>query len=143
VFIAFRFVALLIVLLALAACAGDRTLHRVGITEQDGAPTQLQLARSRSLGTLHFPAGTYVRYAADRTGWYYQAPRKIIQHSWGGSVGYSGGLFIDRRDPNKTRGYIVWDAGLTKVGTVPEVIASSPIPVAQPVAPAEGPPVQY
>jgi hypothetical protein len=134
-----RLHAFLLLALVLASCAENENFHRVASARDISAPPELQLTHNKSLGTLHFPAGTYVAYAADDTGWYYRAPRKVIQHSWGESVPYDGGLFVDKRDPNKTRGYIVWAAGLTKLGTIRGVNAPPPPAAEEPLAPAEGP----
>jgi hypothetical protein len=124
----------LLLALCLCSCAGDQNFRVLNSTQEVSGPTQLQLSRNRSVGTLHFPAGVYNLYAADDSGWYYRAPKKVVQHSWGGSVQYDGGVFVEKRRPDRARGYIVWEAGLTKVGTVPKMT-----PVAAAI-PAEGPP---
>jgi len=79
-------------------------------------PTHFVLLSDKQVATLHFPAGTYTFYARDDAGYYYRAPRKIIQHHPGGSQSHSGGVFVSKRDRKKIRGYIFLAGGLTHVG---------------------------
>jgi hypothetical protein len=72
-------------------------------SEGPGSPRYLQLYSERQIATLHFPAGIYVLNAADKIGYYYRAPRKILEQ---GSIGRDSGIFVSKRDPNKLRGYV-------------------------------------
>jgi hypothetical protein len=56
--------------------------------------------------------------AADKIGYYYRAPRKIVEQ---GSIGRDGGIFVSKRDPNKLRGYIYRAGAITHVGNLSKV----------------------
>jgi hypothetical protein len=56
----------------------------------------------KQVANLHFPAGVYSFYAVDDTGWYYRAPRPVIQHN--------------RTRTSRLRGYIFYAGALTHVG---------------------------
>ncbi len=71
----------------------------------------------RSFSWNHFPAGLYVLAAVDDKGYYYRAPRKIVQHSWSGGLGHDGGLFVSRRDRRKIR-HVIMPGALTHVGNL-------------------------
>jgi len=102
----------------LASCAGSRHYH---VLPAEGLPTPryLQLARPVSVATLHFPAGVYSLQAADDAGYYYAAPRSIVQHTAAGSVFRKGGIFVKKRDSRKLRGYVYWGGALTHIGNFP------------------------
>lgn len=68
------------------------------------------------MATVHFPRGTYTLASSDSTGFYYRAPRSLVKHSFAGPQPYDGGIFVTRRQPPRIRGYIIWAAGLTKIG---------------------------
>jgi hypothetical protein len=76
----------------------------------------LELDSSPAVATVHFPRGTYVLESSDSTGFYYRAPRSLVKHSFAGPQPYDGGVFVTRRQPPRVRGYIIWAAGLTKIG---------------------------
>jgi hypothetical protein len=80
------------------------------------APRYVELLADEQVGTLHFPTGTYSFYAVDDTGYYYLAPRKIVQHTGGSSVLHKGGIFLNKHHRNKLRGYIFYAGALTHVG---------------------------
>jgi hypothetical protein len=80
------------------------------------APRFVELHADRQIATLHFPAGTYSFYAVDDVGYYYRAPRKIVQHTGGASVPRNGGIFVSKQDPKRLRGYIFFAGALTHVG---------------------------
>jgi hypothetical protein len=82
------------------------------------APRFVELRAGRQIATLHFPAGTYSFYAVDDVGYYYRAPRKIIQRTGGASVPRNGGIFVSKRDPKRLRGYIFFAGALTHVGNL-------------------------
>ena len=76
----------------------------------------LELRSSPAVSTIHFPAGVYVLSSEDNSGFYYAAPGGVVKHSFAGPQRYDGGLFLDRRNPRKLRGYIIWAGGVTKIG---------------------------
>src|SRR5205823_11470838 len=84
-------------------------------------PPYLELRTAHAVGTLHFPAGLYVLDAVDDQGYYYRAPRRIVQHSFGASLTHDGGIFVSKRDPTKLRGYVILTTGLTHVGNLSRV----------------------
>jgi hypothetical protein len=99
-----------------ASCASSHHPQQVSENRRPGFARSLKLGAKASAGTLHFPAGLYLLDAADDTGFYYRAPRKVIKHSFSGFVPYDGGIFVQKDDQRKIRGYIIWAAGRTKVG---------------------------
>ena len=107
--------AVLLLGLILTSCAwGD---HRVPGEGPPRTPRHLRLDRPVSVATLHFPAGTYLLQSEDAAGYYYAAPRPIAQHTALGSVFRKGGIYVDKRDPRKLRGYVYWIGGaLTHIG---------------------------
>ena len=108
----------LVVVLLLTACGGSRNFHTTNPGETTSTPPYLELLSQRSVGTLHFPKGTYVLDAVDDNGYYYRAPQKIVQHSFSGSLGRNGGIFVAKRDREKLRGYVILASGLTHVGNL-------------------------
>lgn len=97
----------------LSSCAGSS--HPQPISPSEGPPARryLELYREKQVATLHFPAGVYTLSAADKIGYYYRAPRRILEQ---GSIGREGGIFVSKRDPNKLRGYIYRAGAITHVG---------------------------
>jgi hypothetical protein len=81
----------------------------------------LELESEAAAATLHFPAGFYTLYATDSTGYYYRAPRKIIQHTGGGSVPHEGGMYVRKNNPGNLRGYVYIAGALTHVGNFSNV----------------------
>lgn len=98
-----------VVAFLLPGCASRRASYAT-------PPRFIELSSKPSAATLHFPRGLYSLDHEDRTGYYYRAPRKITQHSFGGSVQHDGGLFVRKSARQTLRGYVVWAGGLTKVG---------------------------
>jgi hypothetical protein len=82
------------------------------------APGYVELLSETQVATLHFPPGPYSFYAVDDMGYYYRAPRKILEHTGGGSVPCNGGIFVSKRDPRKLRGYVYLAGALTHVGNL-------------------------
>ena len=80
------------------------------------APQSVELLADKQVANLHFPAGIYSFYALDDSGWYYRAARAIVQHTGGGSVVRSGGIYVSKRNPNRLRGYVFYAGALTHVG---------------------------
>ena len=101
--------------LVFSSCGG-RNFRAIGAGETNAAPPYIELYSQPSAGTLHFPRGLYSLDAVDDKGYYYRAPRKITQHSWSGGLPHDGGLFIEKRNRRKMRGYVILPGGLTHVG---------------------------
>jgi hypothetical protein len=101
--------------LLLASCA-NRHFHVPAEGPPSDAPRYVDLLAETQVATLHFPPGSYSFYAVDDVGYYYRAPRKVIQHTGGSSVLRNGGIYLSKRDPTKIRGYIYLAGGLTHVG---------------------------
>ena len=80
------------------------------------APRYVELQEEKQIATLHFPAGAYSFYAEDDAGYYYRAPGRIIEHRGRNSVAHQGGLYVNKRNPKRLRGYIYLAGGLTHVG---------------------------
>ncbi len=110
-----RFLLPTFIFLLCTSCANH---HFRVATEAPSAnvPRYLELESAVQLATLHFPAGPYVFYAADDAGYYYRAPRQLVQHTGGASVMRNGGIYVSKRNANKLRGYVMMPGGLTHVG---------------------------
>ena len=108
----------LVVALLLTSCGGNRHFRTTNIAETTSTPPYLELRAEHSVGTLHFPRGIYVLDAVDDKGYYYRAPRRIVQHSFSGSLSHNGGIFVAKRDQRKLRGYVILASGLTHVGNL-------------------------
>jgi hypothetical protein len=102
--------------LLLVSCGGNHNFRATSPAETLSAPPYLELRSERSASTLHFPAGTYALNAVDDKGYYYRAPRRIRQHSFSGGLSYEGGIFAEKRDRRRLRGYVIMPGGLTHVG---------------------------
>ena len=107
---------LVLVAAVVSSSCGGRNFRTIGAGETNAAPPYIELYSEPSAGTLHFPRGLYSLDAVDDKGYYYRAPRKIVQHSWSGGLPHDGGLFIAKRDRRKMRGYVILPGGLTHVG---------------------------
>ena len=108
----------LVVALLLASCGGNQHFRATNAAETTSTPPYLELRSTVSASTLHFPAGTYVLDAVDDKGYYYRAPRKIIQRSFSGALPHHGGIFVSKRDQGRLRGYVILPSGLTHVGNL-------------------------
>lgn len=104
--------------LLLVSCGGGHHFRSTTAAETTSTPPYLELHSARSVGTLHFPQGVYVLDAIDDKGYYYRAPRKIIQHSFSGGLRRNGGIFVARRNQGRLRGYVIMPSGLTHVGNL-------------------------
>lgn len=111
------FAALLAAFL-LAGCGGTDRRHAIDPAGTTSTPPYLQLRSKTSAGTLHFPAGLYVLDSEDHKGYYYRAPRKIVQRSFSGGLGRDGGIFVSKQDQRRLRGYVIMPGGLTHVGNL-------------------------
>ena len=80
------------------------------------APRVVELLADKQVANLHFPAGVYLFYAVDDNGWYYRAGRAIVQHTGRGPVVRSGGIYVNKSDPSRLRGYIFYAGAVTHVG---------------------------
>ena len=103
--------------LLLTSCANHhfRVVHNNAAIR---AAAYIDMPGEQRIATLHFPAGSYYLYAADDVGYYYRAPRKIIEHIPGGSVSHDGGIFVPRNNPRRMRGYVFRAGALTHVGNI-------------------------
>lgn len=108
--------AVVFVALLFASCGG--TDRRQPVTSSTSAPPFIELLSNTSAGTIHFPRGLYSLETQDQNGYYYRAPGKVYQHSFGGSYGHDGGIFVSKRDQRKLRGYVMMAGGLTHVGNL-------------------------
>src|SRR4051812_7950349 len=88
----------LVVALHPNSCGGGQHYRATLPAEISSVPRYLELRSARSVTTLHFPRGVYVLYALDDNGYYYRAPRKIVQHSFSGSLQLDGGIFVAKRN---------------------------------------------
>lgn len=111
--------ALLAILIALlfAGCGGTDRRRPVSPSATT-APPFIELRSNISAGTIHFPRGLYTLETEDQNGFYYRAPVKVSQHSFGHGYGHEGGIFVSKRDPRKLRGYVIMAGGLTHVGNL-------------------------
>ena len=117
-FLAMRAFTGLAIMLLLTSCGGGHHFRTTNAADTTSAPPYLELRSKPSAATLHFPRGTYVLDAVDDKGYYYRAPRKIVQHSFSGSLQRDGGIFVAKRDQGKLRGYVILPNGLTHVGNL-------------------------
>jgi len=113
-----RTVTLFVGALLLASCGGTRHFRATDAAQTTSTPPYLELRSESSASTLHFPAGTYALNAVDDRGYYYRAPRRIRQHSFSGGLSYEGGIFVEKRDRTRLRGYVIMPGGLTHVGNL-------------------------
>jgi hypothetical protein len=114
---AIAIVAGVVVALLLASCGG-RNFRATSPGQTTSAPPYLELRAERSAGTLHFPRGIYVLSAVDNKGYYYRAPSRIVQHSFSSGLSFDGGIFAEKRDRRRLRGYVMMPGGLTHVGNL-------------------------
>ena len=104
--------------LLLTGCGGTDRRHPVDPAATTSAPPAIELRSKISTGTLHFPTGLYTLDTEDAKGYYYRAPRKVYQRSFGGGVSHEGGIFVSKRNQRKLRGYVIMPGGLTHVGNL-------------------------
>ncbi|MEP7015135.1 MAG: hypothetical protein ABI925_06825 [Verrucomicrobiota bacterium] len=102
-------------------CAGSRHYHAIPAEGPPSVPRYLEIEKEASVATLHFPVGTYSLQAADDVGYYYAAPRKIAQHTAAGSRFRDGGIYVNKRDLRRLRGYIYLSGARTHVGNLSRV----------------------
>lgn len=100
----------------LLSCGGSQHPRAVTDAGRTNAPQFLELRREIHASMLYFPAGTYSLSSADKIGYYYSAPRKIMQHTAAGRIPRDGGLFVSKRNRAKLRGYIYLGGGAVHIG---------------------------
>jgi hypothetical protein len=100
----------------LAACGGSPHPQAVGNSGAVDAPAAIELHSEVRVATLYFPAGIYMLTSTDKIGYYYRAPRKILQHTAASSFPRDGGIFVSKRSHDKLRGYIYLGGAITHVG---------------------------
>jgi hypothetical protein len=106
----------------LCSCAGSRHYHPVPGEGPPTTPRYLEVSSEASVATMHFPAGTYSLNAEDDVGYYYRAPRKIAEHGAAGTpIFHDGGIYVNKRDPRRLRGYVYWAGKLTHLGNLSRV----------------------
>ncbi len=119
----------LLLALLLTSCANHH-FHVINGNGAVRAAAYIDIPSEQRVATLHFPTGSYYLYAADDVGYYYRAPRKIVEHTAAGSVLHNGGIFVQRNNPRRMRGYIFSAGALTHVGNFatprPELQDSEP-----------------
>ena len=103
--------------MAFSGCGGTDRRHAVNPAATTAARF-LELRTATSAGTIHFPRGLYSLDTEDRNGYYYRAPVKVTQHSFGGSYPHDGGIFVSKRNQRKLRGYVMMPGGITHVGNL-------------------------
>jgi hypothetical protein len=111
----------ILVVLGLTGCAGSRHYHAVPAEGPPGAPRFLEIQKEVSVATMHFPPGEYSLNAEDDAGYYYSAPRKIMEHTAIGSRPHAGGVYVNKRNPQKMRGYVYWAGARTHLGNLSRV----------------------
>ena len=110
-----------IVALLFASCLGSKQFQNIPAEGPPPTAQYLEVESEVSVATLHFPAGIYTLYASDSNGYYYRAPRKIIQHTGGGSVPHEGGVYVRKSNSGVLRGYVFVSGALTHVGNFSNV----------------------
>lgn len=103
-------------LLLLISCGGNPHPRTIGDAATTNAPAFLALRSEVRTSTLHFLAGLYALSATDKIGYYYRAPRKIVQHTAASSVMRDGGIFVSKSNRAKLRGYIYLGGAIIHVG---------------------------
>jgi hypothetical protein len=116
----YRWMVCLVALL-FVSCLGSRQFQMIPAEGPPPTAQYLELESEPAAATLHFPAGLYTLYATDSTGYYYRAPRKIIQHTADGSVPHQGGIYVRKGDQGNLRGYVYMAGALTHVGNFSKV----------------------
>lgn len=117
----FSALLLCLTLPTLLSCVGGRNYHPIPAEGPVRTARYLQLDHDAQIATLHFPAGTYSLEAEDNIGYYYAAPRKISEHTALGSHLREGGVYVNKRNPKKLRGYVMWGGVRTHVGNLSHV----------------------
>jgi hypothetical protein len=104
--------------LFLGGCGGTDRRHPLNPTATATVARFIALLSDTSAGTIHFPRGLYSLESEDRHGYYYRAPVKLYQRSFGGREPHDGGIFVSKQNQRKLRGYVVMPGGVTHVGNL-------------------------
>jgi hypothetical protein len=104
--------------LFLGGCGGTDRRQPVHPAATATVARFIALLSGTSAGTIHFPRGLYSLESEDNHGYYYRAPVKLSQHSFGGREPRDGGIFVSKQNQRKLRGYVVMPAGVTHVGNL-------------------------
>ena len=104
--------------LFLVGCGGTDRRQPVNLAATTTVARFIALLSDISAGTIHFPRGLYSLESEDHHGYYYRAPGKVYQRSFGGREPRDGGIFVSKQNQRKLRGYVVMPGGVTHVGNL-------------------------
>jgi hypothetical protein len=104
--------------LFLGGCGGTDRRQPVNPAATTRVARFIALLSDTSAGTIHFPRGLYSLESEDHHGYYYRAPVKLYQRSFGGREPRDGGIFVSKQNQRKLRGYVVMPGGVTHVGNL-------------------------
>lgn len=104
--------------LFLSGCGGTDRRHPVNPAATVTVARFIALLSDTSAGTIHFPRGLYSLESEDHHGYYYRAPVKLYQRSFGGREPRDGGIFVSKQNQRKLRGYVIMPGGVTHVGNL-------------------------
>jgi hypothetical protein len=104
--------------LFLGGCGGTDRRQPVNPAATTTVARFIALLSDTSAGTIHFPRGLYSLESEDHHGYYYRAPVKLYQRSFGGREPRDGGIFVSKQNQRKLRGYVVMPGGVTHVGNL-------------------------
>jgi hypothetical protein len=102
----------------LGGCGGTDRRQPVNPAATATVARFIALLSNTSAGTIHFPRGLYSLESEDHHGYYYRAPVKLYQRSFGGREPRDGGIFVSKQNQMKLRGYVVMPGGVTHVGNL-------------------------
>jgi hypothetical protein len=102
----------------LGGCGGTDRRQPVNPAATATVARFIALLSETSAGTIHFPRGLYSLESEDHHGYYYRAPVKLYQRSFGGREPRDGGIFVSKQNQRKLRGYVVMPGGVTHVGNL-------------------------
>jgi len=114
----FVLAAALAAVLFLGGCGGTDQRQPVNPAATGTVARFIELLSNTSAGTIHFPRGLYSLESEDHHGYYYRAPGKVYQRSFGGREQRDGGIFVSKQNAQKLRGYVVMPGGVTHVGNL-------------------------
>ena len=104
--------------LFLGGCGGTDRRQPVNPAATATVARFIALLSETSAGTIHFPRGLYSLESEDHHGYYYRAPVKLYQRSFGGREPRDGGIFVSKQNQRKLRGYVIMPGGVTHVGNL-------------------------
>ena len=104
--------------LFLSGCGGTDRRQPVNPAATAAVARFIALLSDTSAETIHFPRGLYSLESEDHHGYYYRAPVKLYQRSFGGREPRDGGIFVSKQNQRKLRGYVVMPGGVTHVGNL-------------------------